>query len=97
MRFPDCVLSGFLAAATRLYEQEREEREGSSALGMYVRRWNGVGKRRLGQEACLGLPTFPPSCHKAQPGEANAEEGEGRGFGHVRYKANVIQRSVEEK
>ena len=27
--------------AIRLYEQEREGREGSSALGMYVRRWTG--------------------------------------------------------
>ncbi len=41
--FSDCVLEGFVERAARLYEQEREGRDGSSALGMYVRRWVGCG------------------------------------------------------
>ena len=43
-----------------------------------------VWARRAGQEACLGLstPVSTPSCHEAQPGEADAEEGEG---GRLRY------------
>ncbi len=60
--FPDCVLKGFVERAARLYEQEREEREGSSALGKYVRRWNGWVKGGLGGHVALSLlqPSSPP-------------------------------------
>ena len=54
------TMGKFVARATRLYEQEREKRDGSSVLGMYVRRWvgwasGGLWARRAGQEACLGF------------------------------------------
>ena len=38
----------FVERAIRLYEQERAERDGSAALGMYVRRWNRGLKGELG-------------------------------------------------
>ncbi len=37
--FPDCVLKGFVARATRLYEQEPGKAFASSQFGLYVRRW----------------------------------------------------------
>ena len=42
------TIQRFVARAIRLYEQEREERDGSSALGMYVRRWVGWASGGLG-------------------------------------------------
>ena len=32
--FPDCVLEGFVARATRLYEQEWKEPDGTPRLGL---------------------------------------------------------------
>ncbi len=41
LRVAKATVQSFVERATRLYEQERGERKGSSALGMYVRRWVG--------------------------------------------------------
>ncbi len=38
----------YVERAARLYEQEREDRQGSAALGMYVRRWVGWAFGGLG-------------------------------------------------
>lgn len=41
------TLEKFVERATRLYEQERGMPDGLSALGKYVRRWNGWVKGGL--------------------------------------------------
>ncbi len=48
LRVAKATIQRFVERAARLYEQEREEREGSSALGMYVRRWVGWASGGLG-------------------------------------------------
>ncbi len=63
LRVAKATIERFVERATRLYEQEREDREGSSVLGMYVRRWNGWVRGGLGDltvsiSLCLS-PTTP--------------------------------------
>ena len=52
--FPDCVLKGFVARATRLYEQEPEEACASARLGLYVRRWSRPEKVRSAPKVVIG-------------------------------------------
>ncbi len=66
LRVAKATIERFVARATRLYEQEREDREGSSALGMYVRRWNGWVKGGLG-----GLDVSIPLCLTASSPETS--------------------------
>ena len=65
LRVAKATIRKFFERATRLYEREREERDGSSALGMYVRRWNGCVKGGLG-----GLEVSVPLCLAAAAREA---------------------------
>ena len=60
----------FVERAARLYEREREDRDGSSTLGTYVRRWNGwvkggVGDLSLSMSHCLATLT-PEPCGTGQ-------------------------------
>ena len=56
----------FVARATRLYEWERQGREGSSALGMYVRRWCAWASGGLGPAGGSGsVPRFVYACFHA--------------------------------
>ncbi len=48
LRVAKATMRKFVERATRLYEQQPEERDGSSALGMYVRRWVGWASGGLG-------------------------------------------------
>ncbi len=48
LRVAKATMRKFVARASRLYEQEREERDASSALGMYVRRWCAWASGGLG-------------------------------------------------
>ncbi len=41
LRVAKATIQRFVERASRLYEQERERPDCPSALGMYVRRWNG--------------------------------------------------------
>ena len=68
------TLANFIEKASRLYEQEREDREGSSALGMYVRRWNGWVKGGMGGlEVSIPLYLPPPPREARKTHQANAE------------------------
>ncbi len=49
------TIEKFIKRASRLYEQEREERDGSSALGMYVRRWVGWASGGLSPAGGSGI------------------------------------------
>ncbi len=79
------TIQRFVERATRLYEQEREEPDGSSGLGRYVTRWLRWARAGLTAEPTdggiiwtdnpapelHGLP--PPARQKCQPQEAGAE------------------------
>ena len=54
--------SMFVERATRLGEQERGKPNGPSALGRYVRRWNGWVKGGL-KDLCAGEAVLPSSAH----------------------------------
>ena len=47
------TLRYFIDKASRLYEREREDPSGSSAIGTYVRRWNGWVKSGVGDLSLL--------------------------------------------
>ncbi len=48
LRVAKATIQRFVERASRLYEQERERPDCPSALGMYVRRWNGWVRGGLG-------------------------------------------------
>ncbi len=52
LRVAKATIEKFVERAARLYEQEREEPDGPSLLGLYVRRWSAW--------ACGGLDTASP-------------------------------------
>ncbi len=64
------------SSQARLYEQEREDRQGSAALGMYVRRWVGWAGGGLGVRLVpLYLPTATnPEPTKAEKGHQSGPE-----------------------
>ncbi len=50
------TIQKFVERATRLYEQKRERPDGPSALGKYVRRWNGWVRGGLGDRLSVSSP-----------------------------------------
>ncbi len=48
LRVAKATIQKFVERAARLYEQEREEPDGPSLLGQYVRRWVGWAEGGLG-------------------------------------------------
>jgi RNA-directed DNA polymerase len=72
LRAAKATIQMFVERATRLYEQEREGRVSPSALGNYVRRWNGWLKGGLECISTLPQPLLlPPTDHA----ETNKTEG----------------------
>ena len=81
LRMAKATIQRFVERATRLYEQECVEPDGSSTLGMYVRRWIGWASGALGPAVGSGRVLrfadagSTPARHEAQPGEADEEDG----------------------
>ncbi len=74
LRVAKATIQRFVERAARLYEQEREDRDGSSALGTYVRRWNGwvtggVGDLSISMPPYLATLTSEPQ----GPGQSHPE------------------------
>ena len=64
------TIQRFVERASRLYEQERERPDCPSALGVYVRRWNGWVRGGLG-ECLVSIPqrlAFTPPSYEAHHG-----------------------------
>ncbi len=76
LKVAKATIQRFVERAARLYEQEREDRQGSAALGMYVRRWVGWAGGGLGVRLVpLYLPTATnPEPTKAEKGHQSGPE-----------------------
>ncbi len=79
LRVAKATIQRFVERATRLDEQECVEPDGSSTLGMYVRRWIGWASGGLrpaggsGSVLSFAYAGSTPARHEAQPGEAEGE------------------------
>jgi RNA-directed DNA polymerase len=73
LRAAKATIQKFVERVSRLYEQEREGRVSPSALGNYVRCWNGWLKSGLECLSTLRQPLFPPLTHDAEADQAKAQ------------------------
>ncbi len=71
LRVAKATIQRFVEHASRLYEQERERQDCPSALGVYVRRWNGWVRGGLGYRLSVSIPqrlAFTPPANEAHHG-----------------------------
>ncbi|MCZ6699363.1 MAG: hypothetical protein O7D94_10575, partial [Planctomycetota bacterium] len=74
----------FVERATRLYEQEREEPDGPSLLGLYVRRWSAwaCGGLNAALDSPGALALCPPPRRRARD-QTGAEQRDRPGLGDL--------------